>query len=98
MESFPSSSPFYGLKISSLDPLRTIKDRHICDGCKRSVRYFCYRCMKLAAELEGQIPQMELPLELVLYFTPLIIVNLMYLESKTRENLMAKLLPFMHNF
>jgi hypothetical protein len=54
--------------------------------------------MKLAAELEGQIPQLKLPLELVLYFTLFIIVKPVYLELKTRENLMAKLLPFMHNF
>ncbi|PJF16770.1 DTW domain-containing protein [Paramicrosporidium saccamoebae] len=58
-----SSSPFSSLRISSHSPLRAVEERHVCEGCKKSVRYFCYRCVRLAPGLE--VPQVSLPLELL---------------------------------
>lgn len=34
--------------LASREPLRTIRERYMCEGCQRSVRYYCYRCYKVA--------------------------------------------------
>lgn len=64
-EAFPEDSPFSPFQISSHDPLRNLENRQTCDGCKRSIRYFCYRCIRLAPELSPeQVPTVKLPMHL----------------------------------
>lgn len=67
LESFPTSSPFFNLKISNQEPLRRaeIDGRSLCSSCKRSVKYFCYRCVRMVEALENDsIPQVSLPINM----------------------------------
>lgn len=72
MEAFPSNSPFKDLKISDQTSLKEteIGPRSTCSGCNKSVKYFCYRCVKMVEALEGvgKIPQVNLPINLKMYF------------------------------
>lgn len=71
MEQFPSSSPFYSFKISDQEALRKAESepRSVCITCNRSVKYFCYRCIRMVGSLEGDsiIPQVELPINMKMY-------------------------------
>lgn len=65
LETFPDDSPFLSFQISSHEPLRKLDKRQTCEGCKRSIRYFCYRCIRLAPELDPEdVPAVFLPLHL----------------------------------
>ena len=68
MEQFLSSSPFASFKISDQEPLRRAEagSRSTCPACKRSVKYFCYRCVKMVGELSelGMIPEVDLPINM----------------------------------
>jgi hypothetical protein len=68
MEQFPSSSPFATFKISDQEPLRRAEagSRSTCPTCKRSVKYFCYRCVKMVGELveKGKMPEVNLPINM----------------------------------
>lgn len=71
MEPFPEDSPFAGLQIASHGPLRQLAGRHVCEGCKRSSRYFCYRCVRLSPAVRPEaIPTVRLPLHLCMYRGP----------------------------
>lgn len=68
MEKFPSNSPFASLKIADQEPLKRAEagERHLCPTCRRSVKYFCYRCVRMVGELDepGVIPQVKLPINM----------------------------------
>ena len=68
MAQFPPASPFHSLKISDQEALRIAESgsRSICITCKRSVKYFCYGCVRMVENLEGPgiIPQVELPINM----------------------------------
>lgn len=68
MEQFPSSSPFTSFKISDQEPLRRAEagSRSTCTTCKRRVKYFCYRCVRMVGELgeDGMIPEVSLPINM----------------------------------
>lgn len=68
MEQFPPSSPFASFKISNQEPLRRAESgsRSTCPTCKRSSKYFCYRCVRMIGELDepGMIPQVKLPINM----------------------------------
>jgi hypothetical protein len=34
-------------EMASLDPLRSIAERHICPSCNQSQKFFCYDCLKV---------------------------------------------------
>ncbi len=66
MEPFSEDSPFHGFQISYHDPLRRIDSRHVCGECKKSSRYFCYRCIRLSPDLKREdLPTVDLPLSLL---------------------------------
>lgn len=89
MQDFPADSPFgnNAFHISSHEPLKSLTNRYICNGCQKSSRYFCYRCVRPAEELEGRLPNVELPLELV------ILKHARELEGKTTAVHAALLAP-----
>ncbi|KAL5010569.1 hypothetical protein ScPMuIL_012874 [Solemya velum] len=57
------ADPFPGLKISSSDWLDRIKERSICQKCRRSRKYFCYTCLLPVSEVTNDLPRVELPLK-----------------------------------
>ena len=68
MEKFPPNSPFASFRIADQEPLRRaeIGDRSVCPTCNRSVKYFCYRCVRMVGELgePGMIPRVKLPVNM----------------------------------
>lgn len=64
-EHFEAASPFYPMKISSHAPLRDLQTqgRRPCPQCRRSILYFCYRCVWLPPGVS--LPRVALPLELL---------------------------------
>ena len=89
MEEFPEDSPFYGrFRISSHAPLRALTNRYTCQGCQKSTRYFCYRCVQPAPELVGLLPEVQLPpVQLVL------VKHVRELEGKSTAVHVALLAP-----
>ncbi|KAI9250972.1 DTW domain-containing protein [Phascolomyces articulosus] len=57
-------SPFDDLKISDDSILDTIKERTTCPTCKKSVKYFCYRCFTVVGMDRSEIPSLKLPVPL----------------------------------
>ena len=64
MERFPEDSPFLGLSIASHASLHDAS-RYTCQGCKKSSKYYCYRCCQIAPDLRG-VTSVALPLPLVI--------------------------------
>ncbi|XP_077990726.1 tRNA-uridine aminocarboxypropyltransferase 1-like [Glandiceps talaboti] len=57
-------SPFAGMLIASHSALHDVVGRTKCPGCQASRKWFCYTCFRLMGELEGKVPQVELPIKL----------------------------------
>ena len=67
-EAFPEGSPFHDMEIASHAPLRGLQERQVCEGCQKRIKYFCYRCIRLAPDLPAQdVPSVSLPLHLAMY-------------------------------
>lgn len=64
MESFPPSSPFSGLAISSHDPLKAVADRQTCSCCKKRVKFYCPNCVLVIPRLASAVPRVALPFRL----------------------------------
>lgn len=47
-----------------MDALNSVADRSECPQCHRKVKFFCYHCVWLVPELEGKLPQVDLPVPL----------------------------------
>ncbi|KAI9030803.1 DTW domain-containing protein [Phycomyces nitens] len=58
------SSPFDDLKTSDDSILYGIKERQMCPRCKKTVKYFCYRCFNVIGMDRSQIPTVNLPVHL----------------------------------
>ncbi|KAL0088064.1 DTW domain-containing protein [Phycomyces blakesleeanus] len=57
-------SPFDGLKTSDDSILYETKERQMCPRCKKTVKYFCYRCFDVIGMDRSQIPTVNLPVHL----------------------------------
>lgn len=64
MENFDPNSPFHGFSITSHNPLRHISTKETCLQCNRSIRYFCSYCVLPSTQLNGKIPQVQLPIKI----------------------------------
>lgn len=68
MEQFPLSSPFHSFKISDQAALKKAElgPRSPCPTCKKSVKYFCYGCVRMVESLGGPeiIPKVDLPINM----------------------------------
>ncbi|KAI9310867.1 DTW domain-containing protein [Dichotomocladium elegans] len=58
------SSPFDDLHISDDSILDTVTERSECPRCRKSVKYFCYRCFDVVGMDRSLIPTVELPVRL----------------------------------
>ncbi|CDH51548.1 dtw domain containing protein [Lichtheimia corymbifera JMRC:FSU:9682] len=58
------ATPFDDLKINDDSILDTVTDRSECPRCKKSVKYFCYRCFDVVGMERSEIPKVDLPVRL----------------------------------
>jgi len=58
------SDPFKDMKISDCRVLDDVGDRSACPQCHKSRKYFCYVCFLPVIELQGKIPQLNLPVHI----------------------------------
>lgn len=58
------ATPFDDLEISDDSILDSVTDRSECPRCKKSVKYFCYRCFDVVGMERSQIPKVKLPVRL----------------------------------
>lgn len=56
--------PFDDLKIDDDQVLKNITQRSQCADCKKTVKYFCYRCLKVVGMDRETIPKVHLPVHL----------------------------------
>lgn len=61
------ATPFDDLEISDDSILDSVTDRSECPRCKKSVKYFCYRCFDVVGMERSQIPTVNLPVRLNVY-------------------------------
>lgn len=61
------ATPFDDLEISDDSILDSVTDRSECPRCKKSVKYFCYRCFDVVGMERSQIPKVKLPVRLNVY-------------------------------
>ncbi|KAL0273463.1 UNVERIFIED_CONTAM: hypothetical protein PYX00_006119 [Menopon gallinae] len=57
-------NPFADLKVSDYSFLDSIQERTNCSKCEKSRKYFCYICYLPVKQLEGRIPQLQLPIKI----------------------------------
>lgn len=58
------SDPFDQLKTSNDQVLKDIQSRSPCPTCKKTVKYFCYKCYQIVGMDRSDIPSVELPVHL----------------------------------
>ncbi|KAI7863400.1 DTW domain-containing protein [Spinellus fusiger] len=58
------STPLDNLKTSDDSILHSAKERTPCPHCKRTVKYFCYRCFNVVGMDRSQVPFVKLPVHL----------------------------------
>ncbi|KAL7314743.1 hypothetical protein PS15m_006274 [Mucor circinelloides] len=56
--------PFDQLKIADDQVLKDIQQRSTCPSCKKTVKYFCYKCHKVVGMERSTIPSVKLPVHL----------------------------------
>ncbi|KAI7906654.1 DTW domain-containing protein [Cokeromyces recurvatus] len=56
--------PFDQLKIDNDQILKQVQQRSPCPICKKTVKYFCYKCYQIVGMQRSDIPQVELPIHL----------------------------------
>lgn len=71
----PSSNiiedPFSHLHLHSFSPLTALQGRSKCSQCNASRKFFCYTCFTPVKELEGKLPEIELPVQIDIIKHPL---------------------------
>ncbi|KAI8981955.1 DTW domain-containing protein [Mycotypha africana] len=56
--------PLGDLKIDDDQVLKDIRQRSACPSCKRSVKYFCYKCYQVVGMDRSKLPHVHLPIHL----------------------------------
>lgn len=56
--------PFDQLKIADDQILKDTTQRIPCSTCKKTVKYFCYKCHKVVGMDRSTIPTVQLPVHL----------------------------------
>ncbi|KAI9476083.1 MAG: DTW domain-containing protein [Benjaminiella poitrasii] len=56
--------PFDSLKIDDDQILKDIHQRSPCPTCKKTVKYFCYKCHQIVGMERSDIPRVKLPIHL----------------------------------
>ena len=67
-QDFGPESPFQDLHISSHEPLHAMPiQKEACLKCGQKAPYYCYDCVQLMPRLQGRVPQVRLPVPVLLW-------------------------------